>query len=53
MVYASQDPNDTGWDGSVPGKGKDGNEGVYAYEIKATLTDGTELVKKGNVTLMK
>ena len=53
MVYASQNPTDTGWDGSVPGKGKEGNEGVYAYEVKAIMTDGSEVVKKGTVTLMK
>lgn len=53
LVYSSQDPNDSGWDGSVPGKGKDGNEGVYAYELNATLMDGTPIVKKGNVTLFR
>ncbi len=41
-----------GWDGSTP-KGKDGNEGVYAYEVKATLNDGTIKDLKGTVTLMK
>jgi len=41
-----------GWDGSTP-KGKDGNEGVYAYDVKATLNDGTPIDQKGTVTLMK
>lgn len=53
LVYASLSPTDIGWDGSVPGKGKDGNEGVYAYEIKATLNDGTLIDQKGTVTLLK
>ena len=41
-----------GWDGSTP-KGKDDNEGVYAYEAKGHLNDGSEIDKKGTVTLMK
>jgi len=41
-----------GWDGSTP-KGKNGNEGVYAYEITGHFNDGTEILKKGTVNLMK
>ncbi|MBI4929939.1 MAG: gliding motility-associated C-terminal domain-containing protein [Bacteroidetes bacterium] len=41
-----------GWDGSTP-KGKNGNEGVYAYEITGHFNDGTLIDKKGTVTLMK
>lgn len=41
-----------GWDGSTP-KGKNGNEGVYAYELSAKLFDGTDIIKRGTVTLLK
>jgi len=52
LVYASTSPTDSGWDGSGA-KGKDGNEGVYAYELNATFLNGTSIVKKGTVTLLK
>ncbi len=42
-----------GWDGSVVGKSKDGNEGVYAYQVTGHLEDGKEINQKGTVTLMK
>ncbi len=51
LVFESADQNKV-WDGSTP-KGKDGNEGVYAYELNATLNDGTPIGKKGTVTLLK
>ena len=53
MVYASNSPTDSGWDGTTPKNGKDGNEGVYSYELNATLLNGTVIVKKGTVTLLK
>lgn len=52
LVYQTSDQT-KGWDGSTP-KGKDGNEGVYAFEINVTLLDGTVIpTHKGTVTLMK
>ncbi|MBI3500519.1 MAG: gliding motility-associated C-terminal domain-containing protein [Bacteroidetes bacterium] len=51
LVFETTDPAQ-GWDGSTP-KGKDGNEGVYAYQAKGHMNDGTEIDKKGTVTLMK
>lgn len=41
-----------GWDGSTS-KGKDGNEGVYVYDLKATMIDGTMVERKGTVNLLK
>lgn len=29
------------------------NTGTYVWELKATLQDGTNIEKKGNVTLVK
>lgn len=51
LVFETTDVNTKGWNGSTP-EGKDANEGVYAYEIKATV-NGKELVQKGTVTLMR
>lgn len=53
LVFETTDVTQ-GWDGSTP-KGKDGNEGVYAYEVIAILSDATNTVieQKGTVTLMK
>lgn len=50
LVFESTNPTIV-WDGSTP-KGKNGNEGVYAYEVKATF-NGTAIDQKGTVTLMK
>ncbi|HEY4799667.1 MAG TPA: gliding motility-associated C-terminal domain-containing protein, partial [Bacteroidia bacterium] len=51
LVYETTDITQ-GWDGSTP-KGKSGNEGVYAYELSAKLFDGTDVIKRGTVTLLK
>ena len=39
------------WDGRY--KGKDMNTAVFVYYMKATLTTGDEVVKKGNITLVR
>lgn len=43
--------NSAGWDGIY--KGKKMPVGVYAYQIKATMVDNTEVLKSGNITLMR
>lgn len=52
LVYSTNNPSDKGWDGSTP-KGKKDNDGVYAYELNATFFDGTSIVRKGTVSLIK
>jgi gliding motility-associated-like protein len=52
LVYASDNPSAIGWDGTTP-KGMESSGEVYAYEVKATLNDGTLIDKKGTVTLLK
>ncbi|TAL61220.1 MAG: gliding motility-associated C-terminal domain-containing protein [Bacteroidetes bacterium] len=51
LVFETTDVT-KGWDGSTP-RGKEVNEGVYMYTIKATLNDGALVKKKGTVTLLK
>ena len=41
----------TGWDGTH--KGKPQPVGVYVYTLRATLADGTEVNKKGSITLVR
>lgn len=41
----------TGWDGTY--KGSPMNIGVFVYYIKGKLKDGKEIIKKGNVTLLR
>ena len=50
MVYESTDKTH-GWDGTFNGISL--NTGVFVYELKAKLYDGTEVVKNGDVTLVK
>jgi len=40
-----------GWDGTY--KGKNAPEDVYAYEAKVTMDDGTEINRKGNISLVR
>jgi gliding motility-associated-like protein len=40
-----------GWDGTH--RGKPQPVGVYVYVLKAVLTDGTEINKKGSITLIR
>ncbi len=49
-VFESTDPS-IGWDGTY--KGKEMNDGVFAYMVKATFSDGSEASIKGTVTLVK
>jgi len=50
LIYESTEL-DGCWDGSY--QGTDLNTGVYAYTVKAILTNGTEIDVKGNVTLFR
>jgi gliding motility-associated-like protein len=50
LIYESTEINGC-WDGTY--HGKELNSGAYAYTVKATLTDGTEVDIKGNTTLFK
>jgi gliding motility-associated-like protein len=40
-----------GWDGKY--KGEPENAGTYAYFLKASMSDGTSLTRKGNITLVR
>jgi gliding motility-associated-like protein len=48
-IFETTDP-ETGWDGSIQGKGK-ASEGVYLYYILLTTTKGIEVEQKGEITL--
>ena len=50
LVFTSKDQHQ-GWDGSMSGQKQP--VGVYVYIVKATMQDGSVIVKKGNVTLMR
>ena len=50
LLFETTDPEGC-WDGSH--QGKELNTGVYAYTVKAKLTNGDEVDVKGNVTLFK
>ncbi len=49
-VFESDDINFT-WDGSY--RNKIQNTAVFVYYLKATMKDGAEIIKKGNITLVK
>ena len=49
-VYSSEDP-DFCWDGKFMGNPL--NSAVFVYYIKATVKDVGEIVRKGNITLVK
>jgi gliding motility-associated-like protein len=49
-VYSSTNPNEF-WDGTY--NGNRAETGVYVYVLKATLTSGKEILKKGNISLLK
>ena len=42
---------DDGWDGTF--RGKDVNNAVFVYYLEATFIDGSEVTKKGDVTLIR
>ncbi|NLU94001.1 gliding motility-associated C-terminal domain-containing protein [Chitinophaga sp. Ak27] len=50
LVFTSKDQRQ-GWDGTMSGVKQP--VGVYVYIVKATMQDGTVIIKKGNVTLMR
>ena len=50
LVFESDNVDD-GWDGNY--KGKPAEAGVYFYSFKMTLTSGEEILKKGDVTLIR
>ncbi|MDP1802161.1 MAG: gliding motility-associated C-terminal domain-containing protein [Bacteroidota bacterium] len=49
-VFESGDKNNC-WDGSY--KGVMQNDAVFIYQLKASLVNGEEIIKKGNVTLKR
>ena len=51
IVYESEDPNGTGWDGIY--KGKPMNSAVFAYRVVGIFMDGHEAVLSGTVTLTR
>lgn len=52
LVFESKDKN-IGWNGKFKNTGDPQEVGVYVYYIEATMTDGTTIKKKGNVTLLR
>ena len=50
MVFESSDKT-RGWDGTFNGVSL--NTEVLVYQLKATLYDGTEVIKSGDITLLK
>jgi gliding motility-associated-like protein len=50
LVFTSKDQRQ-GWDGTMSGVKQP--VGVYVYIVKATMQDGSVIIKKGNVTLMR
>ena len=51
VIYATTDPNDTGWDGTY--KNTDQPMGVYVYVATVTTFDGEEHILKGDVSLIR
>ena len=49
-VFETTDPKAC-WDGSY--KGKKMNEGIFVYCLKATLSNNEEIIKRGNISLIK
>jgi gliding motility-associated-like protein len=49
-VYSSEDPSFC-WDGNFMGNPL--NSGVFAFYIKATIKDVGDIIRKGNITLVK
>lgn len=50
VVFQASDKSEC-WDGTY--KGSPLNSAVFAWVLKATLTSGSEVVKKGNITLIR
>jgi len=49
LVFVSEDVN-KGWNGFIDGK--PAKQDVYVWRVKATFTDGSPMVKAGDVTLL-
>jgi len=49
LIFVSEDVN-KGWNGYI--NGKPAKQDVYVWRVKATFTDGSPLVKAGDVTLL-
>jgi gliding motility-associated-like protein len=49
-IFSSSTTAD-GWDGSLRGKPLD--SGVYYYNIKASMIDGSTIKRKGNITILR
>lgn len=52
MVYETKNLNE-GWDGSLNGSDRECELGVYVYMMKGVCSSGQEMVKSGNVTLVR
>ncbi len=50
QVYVSTDPK-ASWDGTC--RGKELDPGVFVYFLEAVLSNGTNVSKKGNITLIR
>lgn len=50
LVFETKDIN-IGWDGTYNGKSL--NKAVFVYYVEVTFNDGSEVIQKGDITLMK
>lgn len=50
LVFETQDIN-IGWDGTYNGEPL--NKAVFVYYVEVTFNDGSEIIQKGDITLMK
>lgn len=50
LVFETQDIN-IGWDGTYNGEPL--NKAVFVYYVEVTFNDGSEVIQKGDITLMK
>ena len=51
VIYSTNDPNASGWDGTY--KGIDQPLGVYVYTAVVTTFDGNEVLLEGDVSLIR
>ncbi|MBI1191833.1 MAG: hypothetical protein GC205_01475, partial [Bacteroidetes bacterium] len=50
VIFESNDP-EQGWDGTIEGQAAPG--GSYGYILRFTAVNGQEILKKGNVTVVR
>ncbi|BAV08091.1 gliding motility-associated C-terminal domain-containing protein [Filimonas lacunae] len=50
LIFSSSDSN-AAWDGTY--KGKPQPVGIYVYAIKITLTNGNQVIRKGDINLLR